>query len=45
MTVVVFAQIARGVSSKNRASILARARQLDIKVLNRAARVSTEESE
>ena len=38
-------QIAHAVSSKKRAAIIARARQLDIKVVNKTARVATEESE
>ena len=38
-------QIAHGVSSQKRTAILARARQLDIKITNKTARVATEESE
>jgi large subunit ribosomal protein L32e len=39
------AQIASGVSTKKRLEIIERAAQLDVKVLNPAARVRTEDAE
>ena len=39
------AQIASGVSSKKRREIIERAAQLDIKILNPAARIRTEDAE